>query len=303
MILCNNIKLHLKEHPVGKLHPSSGGPWFAHPPVLERGGQTTPPCHHHNQVDDACRQDHCHDGHGHNGDGHGGDGLVVHLVHVGTVLTLDRYVAARSIETRRANALDPILSQFPTSASVQAVLVTPILVLASGTTPPILADATSLVMLQGGVGGDRLADSVVAALPSFAGSVHQADVAQRPSPVWAAGTEAMSSQLDAGSPVAAFTQSFAGHKVCQSALTLGTVVLRWTEAATCPSISDSYTTMSTIPGETYVILTEPPFVHGIRTKALWLAVLQVAGAVVLARKTETSSLLHTSRTGDSRLDR
>ena len=194
MILCNNIKLHLKEHPVGKLHPSSGGPWFAHPPVLERGGQTTPPCHHHNQVDDACRQDHCHDGHGHNGDGHGGDGLVVHLVHVGTVLTLDWYVAARSIETRRANALDPILSQFPTSATVQAVLVTLILVLASGTPPPILADATSLVMLQGGVGGDRLADSVVAALPSFAGSVHQADVAQRLSPVWAIAVTAGISQ-------------------------------------------------------------------------------------------------------------
>ena len=229
--------------------------------------------------------------------------MVVHLVNMGALLSLDGNVTARAVEPRRTIALDSVPSELPACASVQAVLVTPILVLASGTTPPILADATSLVMLQGGVGGDRLADSVVATLPSFAGSVDEADVAQRPSPVWAAGAEATSSQLDAGSPVAAFTQSFAGHKVCQSALTLGTVVLRWTEAATCPSISDSYTTMSTIPRETYVILTEPPFVHGIRTKALWLAVLQVAGAVVLARKTETSSLLHTSRTGDSRLDR
>ena len=112
---------------------------------------------------------------------------------MGALLSLDGDVAARAVEARRTIALDSVPSELPAGASVQAVLVTPILVLAGGTTPTILADATSLVVLQGGVGRDRLADSIVAALPALAGSVHKPNVTKRPSPVWAAGTEATGS--------------------------------------------------------------------------------------------------------------
>ena len=58
--------------------------------------------------------------------------------------------------------------------------------------------------------------------------------------------------------------------------------------------------MSTIAGQTNIVLTQPPLVHGIRTKALWLAVLQMACTVVLTGKTQASALLHASWTGDAR---
>jgi len=60
-------------------------------------------------------------------------------------------------------------------------------------------------VLEGGVGRDGLADSIVAALPAFAGSVHEPNIAERPSPVRATGAEATGSQLNAGSPMAALT--------------------------------------------------------------------------------------------------
>ena len=109
------------------------------------------------------------------------------------LLSLNRDVAARAVEARRTIALDSVPSELPAGSSVQAVLVTPILVLAGGTTPTVLAYATSLVVLQSGVGRDRLADSIVAALPALAGSVHQPNVTKRSSPVRAAGTEATGS--------------------------------------------------------------------------------------------------------------
>ena len=58
--------------------------------------------------------------------------------------------------------------------------------------------------------------------------------------------------------------------------------------------------MSTIAGQTNIILTQPPLVHGISTKALRLAVLQMACTVVLAGETEASALLHASWAGDAR---
>ena len=109
------------------------------------------------------------------------------------LLSLNRDVAARAVEARRTIALDSVPSELPAGSSVQAVLVTPILMLAGGTTPTVFADATSLVVLQGGVGRDRLTDSIVAALPALAGSVHQPNVTERSSPVWAAGAEATGS--------------------------------------------------------------------------------------------------------------
>ena len=119
--------------------------------------------------------------------------MVVHFVNMGALLSLDGNVTARAVEPRRTIALDSVPSELPACASVQAVLVTPVLMLAGGTTPTVLADATSLVVLQGGVGRDRLADSIVAALPALAGSVHQPNVTKRSSPVRAAGTEATGS--------------------------------------------------------------------------------------------------------------
>ena len=124
---------------------------------------------------------------------------------MGALLCLDRDVTARAVEPRRAIALDSVPSELSAGASIQAVLVTSILVLAGRTTPTILADATSFIVLEGGVGRDRLADSIVAALPSLAGSVHKPNVTKRPSPVWAAGAKATSSQLDTGSSVATLT--------------------------------------------------------------------------------------------------
>ena len=58
--------------------------------------------------------------------------------------------------------------------------------------------------------------------------------------------------------------------------------------------------MSTIAGQTDIVLTQPPLVHGIRTKALWLAVLQMACTVVLAGETQAGALLHASWAGDAR---
>ena len=216
------------------------------------------------------------------------------------LLSLDGDVAARAVEARRTIALDSVPSELPAGSSVQAVLVTPILVLAGGTTPTVFADATSLVVLQSGVGRDRLADSIVAALPALAGSVHKPNVTKRSSPVWAAGAETTGSQLDAGSSVAALTQTFAGDEVCQPAFALGTIVLRRAEATARPSIANPSSTMSTIAGQTDIVLTQPPLVHGIRTKALWLAVLQMACTVVLAGETQASALLHASWAGDAR---
>ena len=220
-------------------------------------------------------------------------------MNMGALLGLDGDVAARAVEARRTIALDPVPSELPAGSSVQAVLVTPILVLAGRATPTVLADATSLVVLQGGVGRDRLADSIVAALPALAGSVHQPNVTERPSPVWAAGAKPTGSKLDAGSSVAALTQPFAGDEVCQPAFALGAIVLRRAEATTRPSISNPSSTMSTIAGQTDIVLTQPPLVHGIRTKALWLAVLQMACTVVLAGETQAGALLYTSWAGDA----
>ena len=131
--------------------------------------------------------------------------MVVHLVNMGALLSLDGNVTARAVEPRRTIALDSVPSKLPACASVQAVLVTPVLMLAGGTTPTVLADAASLVVLQGGVRRNCLADSIVAALPALAGSVHKPNVTKRPSPVWTAGAKATGSQLDTGSSVAALT--------------------------------------------------------------------------------------------------
>lgn len=131
--------------------------------------------------------------------------MVVHLMNMGALLSLDGNVAARAVEPRRTIALDSVPSQLPAGASVQAVLETSILMLAGSTTPTILTDATSFVVLQGGVCWDCLANSFVATLPALAGSVHKPNVAKRPSPVWTAGAKASCSQLDTGPSVAAFT--------------------------------------------------------------------------------------------------
>ena len=131
--------------------------------------------------------------------------MVVHLMNMAALLSLDGNVAARAIEPRRTIALDSVPSELPAGASVQAVFVTSILMLAFRTSPTVLADATSLVVLQSGVGRDRLADSIVAALPALAGSVHKPNVTKWPSPVWTASAKATSSQLDTGSSVAALT--------------------------------------------------------------------------------------------------
>lgn len=131
--------------------------------------------------------------------------MVVHLVNMDTLLSLDRNVATRAIEPRRTIALDSVPSELPAGASVQAVFVTSILMLAFRTSPTVLADATSLVVLQGGVCRDCLADSIVAALPALTWSVHKPNVAERPSPVWATGAKSTGSQLDTCPSVATLT--------------------------------------------------------------------------------------------------
>ena len=106
--------------------------------------------------------------------------------------------------------------------------------LARRTTPSVLADATCLVVLQRGVGGNRLADPVVAASPPVAGSVHKSNVTKRPGPVRTACAESSSSQLDAGSTVATLSEPLTGDEIRQPAFALGAVVLRRTEAAQVP---------------------------------------------------------------------
>ena len=180
------------------------------------------------------------------------------------------------------------------------MLKTKVLVLARRTTPTVLADATCLVVLQRGVGGNRLADPVVAARPPVAGSVHESNVTERPGPVRTTSAEPTSSQLDAGSTVATLSEPLTGDEIRQPAFTLGAVVLRRTEAAASSSVSNSSAAVPTISGETDVVLTEPALVHGVRAKALRLAVLKVARAVVLAGEAFAGALFYTSWTGDAR---
>ena len=100
--------------------------------------------------------------------------------------------------------------------------------------------------------------------------------------------------------MAALTEPLTGDQICQPAFALGAVVLRRTEAAASSSVSNSSPAVPTISGETDVVLTEPALVHGVRAKTLGLAVLKVAGAVVLAGEAFAGALFYTSWTGDAR---